>query len=98
MKCKVFFAAEVGIKKNMHMSLQIFNEAEGRNRTSLQPKVFLKSWCRCKTNFTLMQMFFKIVNIQWLIVPQNNKIVPVSFVVSKKEILAKHGVQPRPIF
>jgi len=98
METNGFAPDQVLVEENMNVMFCVVDQPERRNRTRCNAKVFHHTLVRSKGKFTLPELFFKIMNPHMHGMFQDYQVVPVSLMVSEKQVFAVCGIQVFPVF
>jgi hypothetical protein len=86
-----------GIDEKVHMVLMIVDDPEYRNGPGRQSQVFFHPFRGGKGNFPLLEFLFQIPDIELPPVVQDHQVMPVTFVVPEKKILAMGCINIFPV-
>ena len=88
---------EVVVEEEMGVILLIVDKSKRRYRARLQAKVALHTLGRGKTQLTLVQTLFEVVNSHILVAVEAHQVVAITLVVAKEEVFAVHRAVIVPI-
>lgn len=96
-KTKTLGLQQILVNVKIHMMFRVIDDSERGDASWFQTKIFFHPCLGGKTQLALMKTMFKVVNRQLLHTFKDYKIMPVAFVISKKQILAMRRVEFFPI-
>ena len=76
----------------------IIYQSKRGNRAGSNPQVFHHTLIRSKRKFPLFELFFQFMNAHLPGMFQDDEVMPVSFVIPEKQVLAMGGIEVLPVF